>query len=131
MGPIIANANNIGLFTLGLAFILVYWKKGGNAAAKDVIDTLKEQHELNLEKITDLNNKLGSLQGELKEKDKRIDLLEKLVKIAPEQQQYMDDMRRFTENVAKYMNESTKTLGEISVYMHDINNPKLSGLVNK
>ena len=43
-----------------------------------------------------------------------IKVLEGLVKVTPEQQQYMIDMRKFTEGVTMYMDQSTKLLNKIN-----------------
>lgn len=117
------NAIEVGAFLLGLGYLFTYWKQGGTQAGSEVIAAYKEQVALNAEKISSLTHELGVLTGQLKEKDERIKLLEALVQGRnPEQIQYMHDMRKFTEGVAQYMNNSTKTLGEMSVFMHNLNN---------
>lgn len=116
------NLAEIGLLVLGIAYVFTYWTKGGNQASTEVINALKEQADLNSKKISELLHEVGVLTGTLKEKDERIKLLEALVQgRSPEQTQYMLDMRQFTEGVAKYMDGTTKTLGEISVFMHNLN----------
>lgn len=116
------NIVEIGLFIVAIAYVATYWLKGGNSATKDVINALKEQHELNVSKISDLTKQVGELTGRLDEKEKQLTLLQQLVKTTPEQELYMTEMRKFTMGVADYMASSTKTLGEISVFMHNLNN---------
>lgn len=115
------NIGEVGLLVIGAAYVVTYWSKGGNQATTEVITALKEQHEINVKRISQLTQQVGELTGQLQEKDKRISLLETMVKTTPEQQQYMSEMRKFTEGVAAYMDSSTKTLGEISVFMHSVN----------
>lgn len=120
------NLVELGLFILGLGYIFTFWRQGGNQAGNEVIAAYKEQVALNAEKITTLTHEVGVLTGQLKEKEERIILLEAIVQGRnPEQVQYMGDMRKFTAGVADYMANTIKTLGEISVFMHQLNNPEL------
>jgi beta-N-acetylglucosaminidase len=126
------NLAEIGLFFVGFAYVFTYWKKGGNQASTEVINALKEQHQINADKISQLTKEVGILTGQLKEKNDRITMLESIVQGKnPEQIQYMADMRRFTEGVSTYMADSIKTLGEISIFMHNLNNKDILGSNDK
>ena len=104
----------LGIFILGLGYLITYYKQGGNRATSEVIIAYREQVTLNAEKISNLTHEVGILTGQLKEKEERIKVLEGLVKVTPEQQQYMIDMRKFTEGVTMYMDQSTKLLNKIN-----------------
>lgn len=124
------NIVELGLFFVGAGYVFTFWKKGGNEASSEVIKALKEQHDINSNKISELTHEMGVLTGQLREKDERIKLLEALVQGRnPEQLQYMTEMRKFTEGVAQYMADSTRTMGEISVFMHNLNNPEVAAKV--
>lgn len=116
------NVVEIGIFILAAGYLYTTWKQGGLKASAEVITAYREQVNLNAGKISELTHDLGVLTGQLKEKDERIKLLEALVQgRSPEQQQYMADMRTFTQGVATYMDHSTKTMGEICIFMKEIN----------
>jgi hypothetical protein len=115
------NIAEVGLFILGVGYLFTLWKQGGLKAGNEVIVAYKEQVALNAQKIAELTKDVGVLTGQLREKDLRITMLEGLTKTTPEQEAYMIDMRKFTSGVAEYMASSTKTLGEISVFMHNLN----------
>lgn len=115
------NIVEIGLFFIGIGYVYTFWRQGGVKVTAEVLQVYKAQADLNTQKITELTNDVGMLKGQLIEKDKQISLLQALAKTTPEQQVYMDDMRKFTAGVADYMANSTKTLGEVSVFMHNLN----------
>lgn len=109
--------------------ILYFKSKGGSQAAQDVINILNlrdvEQKQIILDyqkKFEDIKHELGILQGQIQEKDKKIEEYMGILQGRdPEQIQYMADMRKFTSGVATYMDSSTKSLKEVGKFMKELN----------
>lgn len=124
--------NILGFLSLGTAYIFIQWRQGGNKAASDVITAYKEQVTLNREEIAKLNHELGVLQGQLKEKDERIKLLEQLVQNRnPEMEQFMKTVGQIADNAAVYMKHSSETLAEIRNFMKVVNTKLDNGSTRK
>lgn len=134
------DLNLIGFLALGLVIIFVQWRMGSNKVAAEVIDTYKTQvqqlrEELKTEKEGrekdrhDLKNQIqvlalqvATMKGANEEKDKKIkELTEIFQGKNPEQQQYMEDMRKFTEGVAIYMKDSAEILQGMKTFMTNLN----------
>lgn len=124
--------NILGFLSLGSAYIFIQWRQGGNKAAADVITAYKEQVALNREEISKLNHELGILQGQLKEKDERIKLLEQLVQNRnPDMIEFMKTSSQVSQNASEYMKHSSETLTEIKDFMKVINAKLDNGLPRK
>lgn len=138
---------NLFGFISVIAAGILYWRRGASKASVEVLDlyekniaALKEQmarmaqeHKEQLiiyeKKHHDLRNELqtltlqlGNLQGQLTEKDKKIDDYIKVFQgRSPEQEQYMADMRAFTAGVAKYMKDSAEIFAGMKTFMSGLN----------
>lgn len=124
--------NILGFLSLGSAYIFIQWRQGGNKAAADVITAYKEQVALNREEISKLNHELGIMQGQLKEKDERIKLLEQLVQNRnPDMIEFMKTSSQVSQNASEYMKHSSETLTEIKDFMKVINAKLDNGLPRK
>lgn len=139
----------IGLGTLiaGCGFAYAQFKTGGDKAKDDLITTLKETAEVEREKaarlaaekvtivdshqtqINALNEKIGKLQGlyEASEASKK-EYLAILQGRDPANQKFMETVltqiaegQKVQLEAQKYMVETTKILGEIKVFMSNLN----------
>jgi hypothetical protein len=132
--------NLIGIVILGLAMIWTQWRQGSSRIATEVIDTYKTQvQQLRDELIEekkgretdrhDLKNQIQSLalqvermKGADEEKDKKLKEFTELFQGRnPETEQYMKDMRVFTQGVAQYMKDSAEIFASMKVFMTNLN----------
>ncbi len=124
--------NILGFLSLGTAYIFIQWRQGGNKASIEVIQTYKEQVALNREEIAKLNHELGVFQGQLREKDERIKLLEQLVQNRnPDMVEFMKTSSQVSQSASEYMKHSSDTLTEIKDFMKVINTKLDNGLPRK
>lgn len=125
--------NSVGMIAIGIGYLFSQFKKGGSQSATEVITLLRikdeEQKQIILEfqtRFENINKELGNLQGQLQEKDKK---LEEYMAIfqgrSPEQVQYQTEMRKFTVGVAKYMENSTIILEQMKIFMQNLNDKSI------
>lgn len=143
--------NLLGFISMVAAGVL-YWRRGASKTSSEVLDlyeknisALKEQmarmseeHKEQLaaydKKHHDLRNELqtltlqlGNLQGQLTEKEKKIeDYIKVFQGRSPEQEQYMEDMRLFTAGVAKYMKDSAEIFAGMKSFMSGLNDKAIT-----
>jgi chromosome segregation ATPase len=80
-----------------------------------------DRHDLK-NRITGLALQLENMKGANTEKDKKIvELTEMLQGRNPEQEQYMESMRQFTQGVAVYMRDSAEILNGLRIFMSELN----------
>ena len=118
----------VGFLALGFSYIYIQWKSGGSKASTEVIGYYKEQAEVHTQQITKLTAEMGEMRGQLSEKDKRIDLLTKIVENRnPEMQQFMSRLTKSADVSEKHMQDTANILGEIKRFMEimapTVNNP--------
>lgn len=125
-----AMIQSIGIIIIGIGYGFSQFKRGGRQDASEVIALLQvkdtEQKEIIKDyqgKFETINKELGVLQGQLQEKDKKLEeYLSILQGRSPEQAQYQTDMREFTLGVAKYMESSSIVLNQMKIFMENLNN---------
>lgn len=111
----------LAILAFGASNIYVQWRMGGNSASQIVINAYKEQVALQDKKISELTHTVGSLQGQLQEKDKRITLLQELASgNTPEMSLFMKSMLTYTVNSKTYMETSTKTMVKVEKCLEGI-----------
>lgn len=98
--------NLLTLFVLAIG-VFVYWRKGGNSAASEVIEMYKNRDTLQDKQLTEIKNQLerqtgeiGRLNGVIEEKDKRLQILEDIAK------NRNPEMTKFMEYITKVASES-------------------------
>ena len=133
--------NVLGFVGLGGAYIFTQWKQGANKVSIEVIETYRVQvqqlrEELAAEKqgrvddrhslsqeVTKVKLDLATMKGALEEKDKKIKEMTDIFQGRdPKLDQYMADMRVFTQGVGKYMKDSAIVLAGMKVFMTQLNN---------
>ena len=111
----------LAIIALGGSNVFFQWRMGGNNATAAVVTAQKEQILLQDKKINDLTHVVGTLQGQLDEKDKRITLLQELATgNTPELQKFMKDVMVYTTNGKEYMVTSAKTLEKVELCLAGI-----------
>lgn len=113
--------STIALVAVGAGYIFTQWKMGSNKAGADVIVAYREQVALQDKKIIDLTHQVGTLTGQLEEKDKRIDLLQELARgNTPELQEFMKKMMATSSNAEIYMKNTAETLKNMEKFMEAV-----------
>ena len=91
----------VAIVIFGSAYLYTQWKNGGNKASAEVLIAYKEKTVLQDDKINTLSKDLGILEGQVIEKDKRIELLTQIV-------------QNRNPEVEKILSENTLTLKRVA-----------------
>lgn len=115
--------NILGFLGLGSAYIFIQWKTGYNQASAEVINAYKEQVALARAEISKLQKDLGILQGQLGERNKRIEVLEQVAQNRnPEMEDFIKTAGVAAKTSMEYMKNSAETLAEIKTFMQILHN---------
>lgn len=119
----------IGSVVLAAAVIFTQWRNGGNVATREALDSyrtrvaqLKEDLEtLRSESHTKQNEmagKIGTLEGQLKEKENTIQTLSAIFQDRnPESQLFMENLTKVGEAAMHYINTNGPLIQEIHAAM--------------
>jgi len=109
--------NLLTLLVLAIG-VFVYWRKGGNSAASEVIEMYKNRDTLQDKQLTDIKHQLerqtgeiGRLNGVIEEKDKRLQILEDIAK------NRNPEMAEFMRYITKVAAESEKRMAKTDEMM--------------
>lgn len=103
----------LGVFTGGLGYFVSQWRTGSNSLtvfwktqAEEYKSTMAEKDRINGEKFEQLNAKIGSIEGQLKEKEKQNkEYLEILQNRDPATQEFQKNMINTMERITNVLSD--------------------------
>ncbi len=120
-----------GTVAIASLYAFSQWRSNSSKVSSEVMAYYKEQANIHTAQISKLQQELGVIKGENVEKDKRIELLTKIVENRnPEMEAFMRTMLAAASNSEKYIENSTKILGQIGTFMVKME-PALTQIASK